>query len=196
MNINLSRITDLVAISLGEFPDWKRAASSEGVARSLSEMVEAGLASAALEAVGALPLELCTHLRDMRIHIHDLTDRGCEHIYPCELPDDFLRLHSFRMPDWPHIYSESNMPDRLRLALGGRAPEWLLQRTSRPFLEIIAGDEISPGMIRFGPTDHTSPEVALYVPRPNYDTPTATLRDFQPKALPQLVKNLSDWIEH
>lgn len=191
MDITLSRLTDLVAISLGEYPDWKRAFASEGAGCSLSEMVEVLLMPAAMEAVANLPIEDCTHLIDMRIHIHDSTDRGFENIYPCELPEDFLRLHSFRMPDWPRTCSESNLNDPLRLGLGERAPQWLLERTSRPFLEITPGDGTSPPVIRYGPTQHTSPEVALYVPRPRYDTSATTLRAFQPKALMKLVETIS-----
>ncbi len=195
MNIPLLEIIDLVAISLGEYPDWKLSGAAAGMSGcSLSEPVKAALMPAAMAATESLTLADCTCLLDMRTHIRNGTDWGNEDIYPCELPDNFLRLHSFRMRGWPHSLSEENPGDSLRRELGENAPEWLLKRSMRPFVELIPANSDSPAQIIYGPATVSEPEVALYVPRPVFVAEDAELTGLQPKALPALIDSLAKWI--
>ena len=188
MNIHLNDLTDLVAISLGEFPEWKGAATMtvmEGV--ELQEFVRPLAEPLAMQAVLNLPLASCSDIRDLSATIVEATDWGEDHLFACELPPDFLRLHSLWMPDWPCALNEENAGDGLRLSLGLRAPSWMLDRALRPMLRIVAATDTSRAQLWFGPTSRRRPLQSAYIARPRWDPDSDTLLDLQPEALMPLV---------
>lgn len=189
MDISIESLTDLVAIHLGEFPDWRLRLNSK-TAVKLDAMTRSLAHSTALDLTMRLPLKDCTSLRDIRQYLHDNTDHGNEYLRPCTLPDDYLRLHTLLMPDWPAPLDEENTGDPLRTSLGDRAPEWLSQHTLRPMIRITPlGDGLYE--LLYGPTIHTLPLAAACVPRPRLSEAGDTLMNIQPAILPELTLSIA-----
>ncbi len=191
MDLHINRLADLVAVELGEYPDPATAGWTIHEGCSLRDMVEIILEPLARETVMELPLSDCTFLRDLKTCIHTRTDWGDGPPFTCELPTDFLRLHSLRMKDWPHTLSEEYRGDNVRLALGGAAPDWLAQRLSRPMIEIRTATDTLPAILQFSNTTVSEAAEAVYIPDVCYDSDEGVLRNFQPLALPRLVGKIT-----
>lgn len=192
MDLPLELISDLVALRISEFPDWRAQRDLEGSHCRLSEMIRLILEREAVNAVAELPLNLCTSLYDLTSHIHSATDWGEEYRYSCLLPGDFMKLAILWMPDWPGPLSEENPGDSLQISLGDAAPDWLKKRRTRPALQLIKRPEGTE--LWFGPTSATTPRAAACVARPTFDSKAEMLRKMQPAALNSLIANLASGI--
>ena len=192
MDISIELLTDLVAIRLGEFPDWRTGA---GIGRdvTLDMMTRRAATSEARRLTAALPPASCTDLRDFRKYLHDNTDWGFESLFPCTLPDDFMRIHSLWMPDWSVPLTEEHPADPLRLALGDSAPDWLTRHSLRPMIRIA---EIGDGKreLWFGPTSATMPRAATYIAAPAYNQDADMLTGIQPAIIPDLTAAIASII--
>ena len=193
MNIRLNTLSEMVAVRLGDYPDYKSGGWTASGGSPLSELVSIGLQPLATASVAALPLKDCSHLKDFSQHLHTSTDWGLDCIYCCKLPVDFMRLHSLRMADWPAPLSEESPGDRLLAALGDRAPKWML-RPLTPMLYVTPDSYGEGANLWFGPTSTSQPITALYVPRPVYEPEEGMLYDFQPEALLPLTDRIADII--
>lgn len=193
MNISVEHITDLVAVALGEYPLWKGSQAqyiSQGI--RLDEMVLPLIEIYARKAVSELNLEECTDLIDLTPTIVSATDWGEETLFSCSLPSDFMRLHSLWMPDWPKPLNQDATGDAMRGSLGEKAPEWLRQRSNRPFIRIFPATDATPAQIYFGPTKARRPMQAAYVAIPMLDDTDSTLLNFQPAALSILIDAIAN----
>lgn len=195
MDLHIDALTEMVALRLGELPDLKSGMWTTGTGCTLRDMVECGLELRALRISRELPLGECQHLKDLTGTLLTMTDWGLDTIFCCELPGDFLRLHTLWMPDWPEPLSEERPGDPLRLALGENAPPWLAKRSARPMLRIIAAGDNSSATLWFGPSSLSSPRAALYVPAPRYESDEGTLRDLQPACAGILADQIAGEIE-
>ncbi|MDE5843395.1 MAG: hypothetical protein K2H35_06640, partial [Muribaculaceae bacterium] len=119
------------------------------------------------------------------------TDWGEDDFFTCSLPDDFLRLHTLWMADWPRPLSEDEPGDPQRLSLGERAPKWMLTRRLRPMLRLMPATEAASAQLRFGPTSARRPLMSAYVPAPHFDDAGNTLCALQPDALLPTVDMIS-----
>lgn len=192
MNITLNEITDLVAIRMGEYPEWRGVPGMTiALGSKLSEMVRPLVAPIARQVVADLPLSDCKDTMDLSPVIASNTDWGEEDIYRCALPADFFRLHSLMMPDWPKALSGDGDEDRLRQELGSAAPEWMKKRAMRPMVRIFPATESATAEIHFGPTASRRPVNSAYIPIPEFDEKSETLRKFQPAALMPMVEAIA-----
>ncbi|MDE6272371.1 MAG: hypothetical protein K2M31_05125 [Muribaculaceae bacterium] len=195
MDLHISYITKLTAIELGEYPGAEVLGWSVSSGCELSDIIEIIVETIAREVILQLPLSECTFLLDMRDHLRRSTDWGDEPPYQCEMPSDFLRLHSLKMKDWPRPLSEEYRGDEARLALADSAPVWLAKRPSRPILEIIPPASGNYTILRFGPTSCSDVSIATYIPDVSYDSEEGMLRNFQPLAIPVLAKKIASHLK-
>lgn len=193
MTLKTDMLADLVAIQLGEFPDWQAAVMAGGADPVLRNIVRRAAPTALTEITLKLPPDQCRDVKPLAEHIHQNTDWGFDCIYPCAMPADFLRLHSLRMPDWGAPLSEENPSDTLRLQLGENAPEWLAGRTLRPMLRIARNGD-GACELWFGPTAHSTPAEAAYIAAPDYDSASDSFVNVQPAAIVPLAEKLAAMI--
>lgn len=193
MDIEIDRLTDVVALMLGEYPDWRSLKENGGSARDLSEMVEKLAEPVALAISDSTPLEDFTSPIDIRTFIYDNADWGEGEFGEVELPEDFMRLHSLRMSDWPSPLTEHDLNrENIVNNRGNHLPEWLLLRLRRPRIELSAlGDT---RILRFGPTNSRFPVVANYIARPRYDYPHRELLNIDPTLLLPLARRIAEEI--
>lgn len=192
MDFKLSYITDLVAVRLGEFPDWRRRRADPCRGVTLDESVAILLFDSALRLTSAAPLDSLGESTDFRNAVNTDSDWGELPFCSLEMPSDFLRLKVLMMPDWPHPLSESFRGDDAIIALGDAAPQWLAQRPRRPRLSIISSGISTT--LRFGPTRATMPIAASYIPRPVYDSASQTLCNLDTSLLMPLAEDIAKTI--
>lgn len=193
MQIAIEEFAALVAIYLGEYPAFRYKTAIEGNSVNFQEMVTSVVTPLLEPMTARLSSEQCTHTVDFRDFIHDNTDSGYEHFFPCALPKDFFRMHSLWMPDWGAPLTENSPADPLRDQLGDSAPEWLAARTSRPIYRIV---DTGGGFkeLWYGPTKYRMPRQAAYIPRPHYDRNSGTIIDLQPMLLDPLAAKTAEII--
>lgn len=186
--ITLRRLTDLVGIRLGEFPDCRLPPESTSIATSLSDMIIAVLQTTAERITRETPLSAFSETTDFSKHLLRETDWGETHFAETPLPADFCRLHSLRLHSWTQTLSEEYPGDPLRASLAENAPTWMLASPGRPWLRIIRHD--SQATLRFGPPEAISPIMACYIPLPEYDKDDEWLTNFDASLTPALVDSI------
>ena len=191
MNFKLSYITDLVALRIGEFPDWRRRRSDPCRGVCLDQLVETLLPSVALHLTAESPLDRLGEGTDFRLDLAREMNVSYPPAATFLLPDNFLRLKILLFPDWPHPLSDDFPADPQRLALGDSAPDWLTGRLRRPAMQILPQGGRS--LLRFfpAPATNTLPTAAVYIPRPVYDPDTQTLNDFDTALLSPLADSIA-----
>ena len=193
MNVSLTRLTDIVSLMLGEYPDWKSGGHDMLESVSLSEMCSLVVGEEARAVTMEFPIEKFSSPVDMRseIYLHgDFTEEGmCEF----ELPSDFARLHALKMQDWSSSLNDSYRGDRLILSLGNAAPSWMAGRVRRPKVDIYNLGEKGSYM-KFVCSGRSFPESAAYIPMPVYDSASETLRRVDPALLMILCRAIAERI--
>ena len=186
-SLTLERLTDMVALRLGEFPDCRLTAPADGQC-SLGEMIEVGIEEAARHITRSASLSDFSESTDLTPFFAGVSPDVARASMTLTLPPDFCRLLSIRFPDWGVTLDEEHRGDRLRSELCETAPEWLRHRSGRPWLRLTCG----PGRARItcGPTTSTLPSEAGYVSLPSYDSAARILRQFDPALTERLITHL------
>lgn len=193
MNITVARLTDIVSLYLGEYPDWKLhdSAGDDGFqVRSLKEMVGLLAENEALSLTLETDVEQFSSPVDFRSELYlggEISSSGTTQF---TLPEDFCRLHSLKMPKWGKVLSEKDCGAG-RIQKSGRGiPGWMLRRDTDPWW--IVHDHGDNGKIMmFGPSERTMAEAAAYIPKPLYDVEKGMLCRIDPRLLGLLAERIA-----
>lgn len=191
MTISLSRITDLVALRLGELAERTHPGSISGAGDLLEHMIELlveNIANALVLAADPMPLET---VADCRESLQQSIDWGEEGVVTGELPGDLLRLVSVRLAGWPRGVSDFTLTPGagLRDSLGNFAPEWMTAQPGRIGAVIMPGvGNGSPLRVRLFPPGNGRVAEALYLPKVYLSN--KMLHNWPQRLTPQLVEQL------
>lgn len=187
MNIPLSRITDIVSLMLGEYPDWRSGDHGSGESCPLSEMVEVVLEEEARTLTREAPLNEFSSPRDFRSELYAkarlLPEGGAEF----RLPPDFCRLHSLRCAGWKRALNGNFSGSLLRARTGFAGHEPPSHRRPSADVVILSPDE---KILRFSPASAGFPEIAAYIPEPFYDRQAGELVGIDPALLMPLCRRI------
>ncbi len=193
MNIALSRLTDIVSVILGEYPDWKMGAHGKFEAVSLSEMCEVMVEEIALRLTYDSPLEVFVDPCDFRSEIYLKGEFDDNSRCTVALPADFARIHSLKVPGWEMTLTDSKRGERKISALGDAAPEWMKRNPKYPRMEILS--QSGEKRLMFSPAEKGFLEAACYIRKPAYDRESRTLKNLDSGLTIALCKNMAEYVK-
>lgn len=164
MTVEFTRLLADTLVMAGESPDLASTLlpDEDFPVLTAERIVRTTMGSAATDLTLQQPLDLLDEVEELPKEI-----RWCSSTTGViTLPDDFLRLHSLRMPGWGRTLRRLEPEESLRGALGEGAPSWM-SPAGRP-MAMLGSDSRGACLIFRGPRagDDPIPERATYIPRP------------------------------